>query len=141
VGDSGSSSETVDGGGKRDPVVVRRKLGGGCWGLLGAVFVATCLKHSWLHGSEYPKQGPVESQFVLVSFTNDKTRFCTSIIEGLRSTASVARRKLGPPFMLPGARCSTGGGKGFPLDSSSEGNRGVDLVALPFDVLLWCKCP
>jgi hypothetical protein len=137
LGNSGSSSERVDGWGKKEPVAVRRKVG--CR-LLGAVFVATCLKHSWPHGSEYPKHGPVESQFVFVSFTKDKTRFCTSIIEGLRSYTSVADRViLGVPLLLPGAKCSACGGKSFLLDASSEGNRGVDSVAFPFDfgVLLW----
>jgi len=32
-----------------------------------------CLKHSWPHGSEYPKQGPVESQLDFVSLTKDIT--------------------------------------------------------------------
>ena len=39
--------------------------------------LATCLKHSWPHGSEYPKQGPSSSQFDFMSFMKDAIRCLT----------------------------------------------------------------
>lgn len=120
----------------RFPVAVRRNVA--AWRELLGTLVPMCLKHSCPQGSEYPKHGPEESQSGFVSFMKDKTRFCTSIIEGLRSGTCVGRRVFG------GSSSVINDGIDEDLFVPFSGWRsGVDSVALPFPSTsaLVCKCP